>query len=103
MISAIALYRALCAAQAALDRGERAADRVRAAMAEIIAGEPLARADYVSAADPDTLEELDQIDANVLLSLAVRVGATRLIDNFVRRAGQWEVGQKLDSMQGLTA
>jgi pantoate--beta-alanine ligase len=94
--SAIVLYRALCAAQAALDGGERDASRVRAGMAEILAAEPLARADYVSAADPDTLEELDQIDAQVLLSLAVRMGTTRLIDNFVLRAGQWETGQKLD-------
>ena len=94
------LYRALCAAQATLDQGERLASRVRAVMAELIASEPLARADYVSAADPDTLEELDQISANVLLSLAVRVGATRLIDNYVRRDGRWEAGQKLDVEQG---
>ena len=91
------LYRALCAAQAILDHGETAADRVRAAMTEIIAGEPLARPDYVSAADPDTLEELDQIGADVLLSLAVRVGPTRLIDNFLLRDGQWETGQKLQA------
>jgi pantoate--beta-alanine ligase len=91
--AAVVLYRALCAAQAAVAGGERAADRVRAAMAELIAGEPLARADYVSAAHPDTLEELDTIGPRVLLSLAVQVGATRLIDNFVLRDGVWEVGQ----------
>jgi len=93
--SATVLYRALCAGQAMVDQGERVAGRVRAAMSALIAGEPLAREDYVSAADPDTLEELDTIRANVLLSLAVQVGATRLIDNFWLHNGQWEVGQKL--------
>jgi pantoate--beta-alanine ligase len=38
---------------------------------------------YVSAADPETLCELQEIDKNVLLSLAVRIGKTRLIDNFL--------------------
>jgi pantoate--beta-alanine ligase len=96
--AAIVLHRALCAAQAAIDRGQTAASPVRAVMAEIIAAEPLARADYVSAADPDTLEELEQINAQVLLSLAVRVGTTRLIDNFVLRDHQWQVGEKLEHL-----
>jgi pantoate--beta-alanine ligase len=91
--AATVLYRALCAGQAAMDHGERDAGRVRKAMAEIIAGEPMARADYVSAADPDTLEELKTIGPQVLLSTAVQVGATRLIDNFVLREGIWETGQ----------
>ncbi len=94
--SAIVLYRALGAARAALEGGERAANRVRAVMSHVIASEPLAHEDYVSAADPDMLAELDVIGDNVLLSLAVRVGATRLIDNFLLRNGQWEVGQKLN-------
>jgi pantoate--beta-alanine ligase len=98
--AAIVLYRALCAAQAALVQGERDGNRVRAVMAEIIAAEPLARADYVSAADPDSLEELGQIGPQALLSLAVRVGTTRLIDNFLLRAGQWETGQRLDAAPG---
>ena len=93
--AAVVLYRALCAGQAAVDQGERSAGRVRGIMTGLIAGEPLARADYVSAADPDTLEELDTIGPRVLLSLAVQVGATRLIDNFVLRDGVWEVGEKL--------
>ncbi len=94
--SAIVLYRALGAGRAALDGGERAANQVRAVMSGVVAGEPLAQEDYVSAADPDTLAELETIGDNVLLALAVRVGATRLIDNFLLRDGQWEVGQKLN-------
>jgi pantoate--beta-alanine ligase len=43
--------------------------------------EPLARLDYVSAADPATLEELADIHSAALLSLAVFFGETRLIDN----------------------
>ena len=50
---------------------------MRAAIAE----EPLARIDYVSAADAGTLRELDRVDGPALLSLAVRFGTTRLIDN----------------------
>ncbi|MER3514072.1 MAG: pantoate--beta-alanine ligase, partial [Chloroflexota bacterium] len=45
--------------------------------------EPLARPDYVSIADPDTLVELDQVGERALASLAVRIGATRLIDNLI--------------------
>ncbi|HEX5141034.1 MAG TPA: pantoate--beta-alanine ligase, partial [Dehalococcoidia bacterium] len=44
--------------------------------------EELARIDYVSVADPETLEELDRIHGPALVSLAVRIGRTRLIDNF---------------------
>jgi pantoate--beta-alanine ligase len=54
-------------------------------MRAAIAAEPLARLDYVSAADPTTLEELEQIQAGALLSLAVFFGETRLIDNLVLR------------------
>jgi len=47
----------------------------------VLAGEPLARPDYVSVADPETLRELDEVGAAALASLAVRIGTTRLIDN----------------------
>ena len=52
------LYRALCAAKEAFDQGERDGDRLRAIMREIIEAEPLAKLDYVSAADAMTLQEL---------------------------------------------
>ncbi len=80
--AATVLYRALCAAQARFDAGERDATKLRAAMSEVLAAEPLAHVEYVSAADPDTLDELERVETRVLLSLAVRIGATRLIDNF---------------------
>jgi pantoate--beta-alanine ligase len=81
--AAVVLYRALCAAQDAYERGERNAGTLRAVMQEIVAREPLARVEYVSVADPATLRELDHIGGDALASLAVRFGTTRLIDNFL--------------------
>ena len=45
--------------------------------------EPLAKLQYVSCADYDSLEELEQVKGKALLSMAVYMGKTRLIDNFV--------------------
>jgi pantoate--beta-alanine ligase len=81
--AATVLYRALSAAKAKYDAGERDAEMLRAALSSTIAAEPLAREEYVSAADPDTLAELDQVEKGALLSMAVRIGKTRLIDNFL--------------------
>lgn len=81
--AAVVLYRALSAARDAWTRGERGGENLRAAMREVLKQEPRAQVDYVSAADPNTLQELDVIENGVLLSLAVRIGATRLIDNFL--------------------
>jgi len=75
------LRRALLAARVRWETGEREGDPLRAMMRGILAAEPLANVDYVSAADASTLEELDQVDGPALLSLAVRFGTTRLIDN----------------------
>ncbi|TAH50180.1 MAG: pantoate--beta-alanine ligase [Chloroflexota bacterium] len=81
--AASVLYRALCAARDAFLRGERDGDRLRAVMRETLQQEPRANVEYVSAADPITLQELEEIQDGVLLSLAVRFGTTRLIDNFL--------------------
>lgn len=75
------LHRALAAAAAEFHAGERDAEALRRRMAGELAGEPLARPQYVSAADPDTLEELHGRVQRALLSMAVFVGETRLIDN----------------------
>jgi pantoate--beta-alanine ligase len=97
------LYRALCAAKEAFDRGERDGDRLRSIMRAIIEAEPLAKLDYVSAASAITLQELDAPSPRpspskgegVLLSMAVRVGKPRLIDNFLYENGQWLTGEKI--------
>jgi pantoate--beta-alanine ligase len=87
-LAALALSKALKVALRLFDAGERDAHRLRAAMAEILAAEPLAQPENVSIADNRTLLELDSIDAPALASLAVRVGRTRLIDNVVLGAGR---------------
>jgi pantoate--beta-alanine ligase len=81
--AATVLFRALSSAKAAYDSGEREAERLRQAMRETVQAEPLARLQYVSCADYDTLEELERVTGKSLLSLAVTLGKTRLIDNFV--------------------
>ena len=75
------LHRALLAARDRWTAGERSADVLRAIVRDTVAGEPLAELEYVSAADAQTLAELDRIEGRALLSLAARVGSTRLIDN----------------------
>jgi len=77
------LHRALCAARDAWQAGEHDGERLRGIMAAVLATEPLAHPDYVSAADPNTLVELGDASLGVLLSMAVRVGKARLIDNML--------------------
>ena len=77
------LFRALSAAATAFAAGQRDAEGLRQLMAEIIDAEPLARRQYISAADPITLQELDGPIQRALLSMAVFIGQTRLIDNLV--------------------
>ncbi|MGC8633845.1 MAG: pantoate--beta-alanine ligase [Candidatus Limnocylindrales bacterium] len=74
------LYRALTAAVSLYDGGERDAERLRAAMRSACASVPMARVDYVSVADRDSLQELDVVDVPALLSLALRFPSARLID-----------------------
>lgn len=81
--AALVLSRALQQAQAAFAGGERDAGALRRLMTGVITAEPLARLDYVSAAHPDTLTELGQIEDRALLSMAVFIGKTRLIDNLI--------------------
>ncbi|WP_448605309.1 pantoate--beta-alanine ligase [Thermoflexus hugenholtzii] len=81
--AATVLFRALQAAKARYEAGERDAERLREAMREVIRAEPLARIDYVSVAHPETLQELERVEGPALLSLAVYIGTTRLIDNIM--------------------
>ena len=81
--AATVLYRSLTGAKEAYERGERDAEKLRQIMKDLLASEPLAQLQYVSCADYDTLEELDTVKRKTLLSMAVFIGKTRLIDNFV--------------------
>jgi pantoate--beta-alanine ligase len=79
--AAPALRRALLAARARWEAGERSGEALRAAMRAVLASEPLAGVEYVSCADAETLAELGLVEGPALLSLAIRFGPTRLIDN----------------------
>jgi pantoate--beta-alanine ligase len=77
------LFQALSLVKVRFEAGERDAHALRTAMREVIATEPGVEIDYVSLADPETLQELDRIEASALVSLAARLGKTRLIDNLL--------------------
>ncbi len=82
--AALCLSRAVFAGQKMVEEGERDAEHVLAAMRDIIEAEPLAKIDYVKMVDFDTIEQIARIeDAPVLCAMAVYVGKTRLIDNFI--------------------
>ena len=81
--AATVLHRALAAGARAGRSGIRDAVAVRRAVLDVLATEPLADVDYVSVADPDTLQELETFSDRALLSLAVTIGRARLIDNLV--------------------
>jgi len=75
------IHRALLAGRAAWASGERDAAVIRGRVGDVLATEPRADVEYVSCADDATLAELERIQGPAMLSLAVRFGATRLIDN----------------------
>jgi pantoate--beta-alanine ligase len=81
--AATALYRALDGARQAIERGERDALRLTAAMREVLRAEPLVEPDYVELVDAETLEGVTRLRGACLAMLAARVGATRLIDNLL--------------------
>ena len=86
--AAPALYRGLCRARELATAGEQDAERLKAAVREEIAREPLMREQYVELVDLDELKPVAKVDGKALLAAAVFVGETRLIDNVVidRRA-----------------
>ncbi len=81
--SALRLNRALKEAQRLIDAGERQSETILSKVKEILQQGGDVRIDYAQLCRPDTLEDVSQVEHPVLLALAVRVGATRLIDNRV--------------------
>ena len=81
--AALCLSRALSAGRAAVDSGESSAGAVKAIVRGEIEKEPLARIDYVEAVDMDTFEDAETVRAPFLAAVAVYIGKTRLIDNFI--------------------
>jgi pantoate--beta-alanine ligase len=86
--AATALARSLRRAEDLYLSGERNPEKLRHAMTKLLEAEALLQLEYVSVADPQDLTELDSIDGRALVSLAVRLGATRLIDNVVLPPGE---------------
>src|SRR5262249_38150372 len=80
---ATVLYQALEDVRQQVERGERSAVVLREAMTRRIAATPSAVIDYVAVVDAQTLQPVDQFQRSVLVALAVKFGATRLIDNVV--------------------
>lgn len=79
--AAVVLSQGLFKARAAFEAGERQAESLRNLVKDALANEPLVTTQYVSCADPESLHELEGTIDRGLISLAVTVGKTRLIDN----------------------
>jgi pantoate--beta-alanine ligase len=77
------LYQALSTAHVMWAEGEHNADRLRQAIQKIIGQKPLGKIEYISIANAVTLQELDKVEPPAVISLAVKFGKTRLIDNIL--------------------
>jgi pantoate--beta-alanine ligase len=77
------LFRALEQARGAFEQGQRNAGVLRSIVETVIASEPRVQIQYISCADFDSLEELEQVHGRALISLAAFLGKTRLIDNVI--------------------
>jgi pantoate--beta-alanine ligase len=81
--AALCLSKSLAAARQAYANGERDAHRLVQTVMDVLNREPFAKVHYVSCADTNTLEELDTVKEKALISMAVYIGKTRLIDNMI--------------------
>jgi len=78
---ATVLYQSLREAKRLIGKGERSAAKIIGRMRNLIKKQPLAELDYVAITDANSLELLRKLKGEILISLAVRFGKTRLIDN----------------------
>jgi len=81
--AALVLSKSLNIAKELLENGERNADKIKEIMKEEILKEPLAKIDYVEIVDSDSLENVENIEKSILVPIAVYIGKTRLIDNYI--------------------
>jgi len=81
--AAVILYRSLCRASESIKDGERDADNIIAEIQQVLKSEPLAKVEYVEIRDRVSLSEMREIKGKIIIALAVRIGQTRLIDNFM--------------------
>jgi pantoate--beta-alanine ligase len=80
---ALALSQALLAVQRKAQSGEHESSKLLAEVLEVLAGEAGVQVDYCCIVDPDTLEDIPNVDRGALVAVAARVGTTRLIDNLL--------------------
>lgn len=85
--AALVLHRAITCGQSLVNNGERNASVVINRMKDIINAEPLAKTDYVEIVDMNTMESVSVIKGEILCAIAVYIGKTRLIDNFIVNVG----------------
>ncbi|MGN0170102.1 MAG: pantoate--beta-alanine ligase [Lachnospiraceae bacterium] len=81
--AALCLSKAIFLGEDMVKKGETDAKKVTDAMKELIRQEPLADIEYVTAVNGLTMQEIQTLKAPALVAMAVRIGKTRLIDNFV--------------------
>lgn len=81
--AALILHKSLMLGKEMAGRGERDAAKIKAAIIQNIETEPLARVDYVEIVNPDTMENIGQMEGDALIAMAVYIGKTRLIDNMI--------------------
>lgn len=81
--AALVLSRSIFLGKEMVEKGERDCKRILAAMTAEIEKEPLAKIDYVKIVDLDTMQQVEKIDRGILAAIAVYIGKTRLIDNFM--------------------
>jgi len=84
--AALTLYRSLLQARKRVETGERDAARILKEARELITAQPGTDIDYLSICDPETLIDVERIERQALMALAVKVGKTRLIDNTILAA-----------------
>lgn len=81
--AALVLSKAVFHGQDMMEKGERDAGTILSSMKKLIEAEPLAKIDYVEMVDADTIAPLAKAQGRVLTAMAVYIGSTRLIDNFI--------------------
>jgi pantoate--beta-alanine ligase len=86
--AATVLHRSLRAAETAIGQGERRGDVVRERLREVLNTEPLARVEYAEVVDAESFQPVETLRGRLVLPLAVRIGGTRLIDNFRLTVGE---------------
>lgn len=86
--AALALSRSIFLGEEMVEKGERDAKKVIKAMTAEIEKEPLAKIDYVKMVDLETMQQVEKIEGGILTAIAVYIGKTRLIDNFIFEPGK---------------